>query len=58
MREDVKNIAGGEELEARQQSRCKDVGLAVLGIWLHEAQIEAIWTLRARIPASGSENRL
>ena len=35
----------GAELAARQRQRCKAIGQVVFGFVLHDAQIEAIWTL-------------
>lgn len=35
----------GEALIARQQSRCRELGLTVFGFRLHDTQVEAICTL-------------
>lgn len=35
----------GDALKARQQSRCRELGLIVFGLTLHEDQVEAICTL-------------
>lgn len=42
--EDAEGVVEGEELKHRQQSRCRDIGLVVFGVVLHEAQVEAIRT--------------
>ena len=44
-REDAESVMNGEELKARQHERCKAIGLVVFEFVLHEAQVEAIWTL-------------
>ena len=35
----------GDALKARQQTRCRELGLIVFGFTLHDAQVEAICTL-------------
>ena len=43
--EDIEEPVEGEDLLLRQKCSIKDIGLVVFGFPLHEAQIEAIWTL-------------
>ena len=43
--EDTEEIVEDAELAARQRQRCKAIGQVVFGFVLHDAQIEAIWTL-------------
>ncbi|MCJ1467322.1 hypothetical protein MMC07_005946 [Pseudocyphellaria aurata] len=43
-REDAGDVVG-DEMVARQQSRCRDIGLVLFGFVLHDAQVEAIRTL-------------